>query len=389
MAVTVRPPGPVVAPLIEWRARRIEDPVDRLCFLQAAADRVSRPLLDAKYWKHISIRRIAPVVLWACVFVPAPVPSTVRTVLPLRASERPNSEDRLTAPVWLIEENASFEIYSNGLRIEKEFSVGNRPRGALAVFRRADPERPGVSEEAVATRSNPAGIVFHSTESHQAPFEPAETRNLKRLGRNLVEFVRQKKADHYVVDRFGRVYRVVAETDSANHAGRSIWADEKGSYIYLNDSFLGIALEAQSEAVETLGTAQVHSVRVLTEMLRAKYHISAYNCVTHAQVSVNPSNWRIGYHTDWAAGFPFAAIGLPDNYRLALASVTRFGFDYDDSFLNAAGERRWPGLLASLEEVRERAMVAGVPAADYKKQLQQRFQRIMNSAVMRERGEEQ
>src|SRR4051794_29536641 len=126
MGVIAKPPGPVVAPLIEWRARRIEDPVERLCFLQTAAEVVSRPLVDAKYWKHVSIRKIAPVVLWACVFVPAPVPSTVRTVLPLKASERPNSEDRLTAPVWLIEENANFEIYSNGLRVEKEFTTGNR-----------------------------------------------------------------------------------------------------------------------------------------------------------------------------------------------------------------------------------------------------------------------
>jgi hypothetical protein len=38
--------------------------------------------------------------------------------------------------------------------------------------------------------------------------------------------------------------------------------------------------------------------------------------VVHAQVSINPGNRRIGWHTDWGAGFPFREIGLPDNYQI-------------------------------------------------------------------------
>jgi hypothetical protein len=181
----------------------------------------------------------------------------------------------------------------------------------------------------------------------------------------------------------------VEETDAANHAGRSVWSDAKGTYVYLNQSFLGVAIESQSDTDPSLSIAQTHSLRVLTEMLRSKYSIQAANCVTHAQVSVNPSNHRIGYHTDWATGFPFSQIGLPDNYRLPLASVSTFGFEYDDTFLNAAGDQRWPGLLASLDEVSERSKAAGVPTAEYRRHLQQRFQNILNGAAMRERGEEQ
>jgi len=326
------------------------------------------------------------------VFVPFPVPSTIRTEAVAPRLERPNSEDKPISPVWLVEQNSSFEIYSNGLRVEKEFAIMNRPRGSYAVFRRDEPGITGSSEEASGWRSEPAGIVFHSTESHQAPFEPNETRKLRRVGRNLLELVRQKRAYHYLIDRFGRVYRIVEESDAANHAGRSVWADGQGTYVHLNDSFLGVAFEAQTEtaengAAEPIRSSQVYSGRVLIEMLRAKYHISATNCVTHAQVSINPSNHRIGYHRDWLSSFPFSGMALPDNYRLALTSVTAFGFEYDNT--DAAGQRQWPGLAASLDRVRERAVAEGSPLGEYRRRLQQRFQRILNSAAMRERGEEQ
>jgi len=388
MRATLKPPSPTSAPLVEWRANRIEDPIERLRFLREAAVHSSEPMLERRWFRRKHLRVLVPLALWAWVFIPAPVPSNVRKVVTVVPVQRPMPGDTPAAAVWLVEQNSNFEIFSNGLRVEKEFVTANRARGSYAIFRRSEPGVTGSREEAFDTRRDPAGIVFHSTESHQAPFEPAETRNLKRIGRSLVEFVKGKRAYHYVIDRFGRVYRVVQETDAANHAGRSIWSDDRGTFVYLNDSFLGVALEAQTDG-DALNTAQVHSLRVLTEMLRSKYRIPGYNCITHAQVSVNPSNHRIGYHTDWAFGFPFSEIGLPDNYRLPLASVTSFGFESDDVFLNAAGNRQWPGLSASLEQVRNQAMAAGVPAAEYRKQLQQRFQRILNSAAMRERGEEQ
>jgi hypothetical protein len=384
MGVVVKPPSPVIAPVLEWRANRIEDPVERLRFLKTATARVSTPIIPAKSWKRWTLPVYAPALLWLWMLVPQPGPSTDSSVLALRMVTPKSSP---ASPVWIVEETKTFEIFSNGLRVEKTFQTRNRPRNAYTVFRREDAIRMGASEDSAQTRSDPVGIVFHSTESHQVPFEPAETRNLKRIGRYLLEFVEQKRAYHYVIDRFGRVFRVVQETDAANHAGKSVWADDKGSYVNLNDSFLGIAIEAQGDGGSAIGAAQLHAARVLTEMLRAKYRIAASNCVTHAQVSVNPSNWKIGYHTDWASGFPFAALGLPDNYRLPLGSIVDFGFDYDDSFLNAAGDRRWPGLLASTEIVRDQSRAAKVNVAEYQRRLQKRFEKV--NAAMRERGEEQ
>ena len=382
MGVAVKPPGPLMAPLIEWRARQIGDPVERLRFLRTATTRVSQPPINTTTWKRWRWSALVPIVLWAWLFVPVPIPSTVRpTSAPAQGLNRSNAEDKPAGPVWLVEENTGFEIYSNGLRVEKEFVTSNRTRTSYGVFRQV--------ADTPISQNETIGIVFHSTESHQAPFEPSETRHLKRIGRYLIEYIRQNHSYHYVIDRFGRVFRIVRESDVANHAGKSVWGDAKGTYIMLNDSFLGVAVEAQTDLTPATNTAQVHALRVLTEMLRTKYTIPSNNCVTHAQVSVNPSNGQIGYHTDWAYGFPFTDIGLPDNYKLKLASVTAFGFVYESSFLSTSGDRRWPGLIASLEEVNQQAGAAGVPAADYRKRLQQRFQNILNSAPMRERGEEQ
>ena len=121
--------------------------------------------------------------------------------------------------------------------------------------------------------------------------------------------LRHKRAYHFVIDRFGRVFRIVQESDSANHAGRSVWADETLKYINLNHSFLGVSFETQTRsgaAASTLNPAQIYAGRMLTEMLRSKYRIAPRNCVTHAQVSVNAAQMLVGYHTDWAANFPFS-----------------------------------------------------------------------------------
>lgn len=190
----------------------------------------------------------------------------------------------------------------------------------------------------------------------------------------------QNRSYHFVIDRFGQVFRVVHESDIANHAGNSIWADDTGIYVNLNSSFLGIAFETQTargEQMPSANPAQIHSARVLTEMLRSKYRIPAFNCVTHAQVSVNPSNMLIGYHTDWAGNFPFAEVGLPDNYQLPPASISVFGFKYDSAFVHATGARLWEGLSAAEDQVRSRAVARGMVLPQYRSILQKKYKDVM------------
>jgi hypothetical protein len=241
------------------------------------------------------------------------------------------------ADVWLVEHTAASDVYSNGLRVDNTFGVANTRRAYLAF--------PVEGREPPTIRSEPAGIVFHGTESQQIPFEAGHNERLKKIGESLLDYVRRRRAYHFVIDRFGRVHRIVAEADSADHAGYSAWADSSWLYLNLNQSFFGVALETRTASVDSdsrMTAAQTRSAAMLTEMLRARYRIAASNCVTHAQVSVNPSNLRIGYHVDWASEFPFREIGLPDNYAVPLPSIWRLGFDCDPAL-------RRTGLRAGIE----------------------------------------
>jgi hypothetical protein len=119
--------------------------------------------------------------------------------------------------------------------------------------------------------------------------------------------------------------------------------------------------------------AQIHAAKVLTEMLRSKYNVPAENCVTHAQVSVNPSNMLIGWHTDWGTRFPYREIGLPDNYEQPTPVVSVFGFGYDASYLRCTGPTLWKGLALAEERVREAAAAQGIEVAEYRKLLQKRY----------------
>ena len=147
----------------------------------------------------------------------------------------------------------------------------------------------------------------------------------------------------------------------------------------LNSSFLGVAFETQTQLgdMPSANPAQVHAARILTEMLRAKYHIPQSNCVTHAQVSVNPDNMLVGYHTDWAGNFPFRDIGLNDNYALPPPSIYAFGFDYDPAFVHATGVRLWQGLALAEDQMQTQAAARGIPVSRYRAILQKQYKEVL------------
>jgi hypothetical protein len=185
------------------------------------------------------------------------------------------------------------------------------------------------------------------------------------------------------------VFRIVQESDIANHAGMSVWGDDKGAYVNLNASFIGVAFELATDTAAPNATpAQIYSARILTEMLRSKYNIRAGNCVTHAQVSVNPNNMLIGYHTDWAGVFPFAAMGLPDNYGTPPPSLLAFGFGYDDTYVKITGVRVWSGLLMAEDQMQRQAAASGLPFNKYKAGLQSRYREITAALKSKSPGKE-
>jgi hypothetical protein len=278
------------------------------------------------------------------------------------------------ADVWLVEQKNGVEMYSNGLRIDNRYGVSNHRR-SYRVFKGS----PGYSA-AADWRSEPAGIVFHTTESLLAPFSPNYNETLQRLGQELLAHIRLKRSYHFLIDRFGRVFRIVHESDSANHAGHSVWADDRWKYINLNHSFLGVSFETQTRPgaePPTISPAQIDAGRILIEMLRSKYAIPARNCVTHAQVSINAGKMLVGYHTDWASNFPFAQFGLPDNYVEPLPSLYAFGFGYDSSYLSATGTKVWQSLLLAEDRLRLDAVSLGLSVEAYRSSLRQSYRQMI------------
>ena len=351
---------------VNWCAGRIGDPVLRLRFLRAVAPEWGHPVKPRRPSGYLVLPLIAiPVVALFLVrgrtqAADAPASAAVSVELPARAGTSPVPD------VWQVEKSAQSETYSNGLRIDNRFATSHHSR-SYRLFP-VDPKDPS---EGVAG-SQPLGIVFHTTESRQAPFEAQQNGVLRRLEESLLEYVQRKRAYNFLIDRFGRVYRIVVESDAADHAGHSVWSDGKWLYLNLNESFLGISFEAETLPGQTdarVSSAQLRAAAMLTEMLRSRYGIAGTNCVTHAQVSVNPSNMRIGYHTDWASSFPFAALGLPDNYALPPPALLLAGFEADPAFLRAAGPRLGAGVQLAQNRLAERSRAAGVSLRSYRDRL--------------------
>jgi hypothetical protein len=354
--------------LIERKAGLITDPVERLRYLQRSSV-VLQPRVQPISWKQRRFPAVALALLLGCLLAPGYKASRIEPIKPVAVTVA-----EVVPNVWLVDKSGDFETYSNGLRIDDHFVSPNQRRIFYPVYQRGaiDPAQP-------EWRSEPAGIVYHTTESDQARFTEDQNARLKRIGKAVIGVVQQNHSYHFLIDRFGQVFRIVPESDIANHAGYSIWADKTGIFVNVNASFLGIAFETQTQQGDqpSANPAQIHAARVLTEMLRWKYHIPAANCVTHAQVSVNPDNGLIGYHTDWAGNFPFLALGLNDNYTAPTPSIYAFGFDYDPKFVHATGVRLWQGLALAEDQMQTQAAARGLSVHQYRAILQKTYKEIL------------
>jgi hypothetical protein len=373
---------PIYRPSVEKIAGCIGDPLKRLRFLQSTAPLLAdpSPIHGVVRWvaSRISPFRLVLLVTAALVaLVSAMLVASATHAAPLPEASLPVRLAPEAPPpdIWLVERSASEETYSNGLRIDDHYVVSHYPRSYLAY--------PTDRVSRPIRRREPAGIVFHTTESHLVAFEAGRNAELRRIGESLLEYVQRKYAYHFLIDRFGRVFRVVAEGDAADHAGASLWADGEWLYINLNASFFGISLEGRTDPGQTESSAspaQVRSAAMLTEMLRGRYHIRAANCVTHAQVSVNPANMEVGYHTDWASGFPFEQVGLPNNYAEPLPAVWAFGFLATPAFRGVAGVRMAEGIDVAEEALRAASRADESTVPNYRKRLQAWYRQRLEAA---------
>ena len=354
--------------LTEWKAGKIKDPIARLRYLQLKIGRGSiQPVPRRTRWKAVSL-----LPAMACLFIPGfKASNTDDELLPPPIPHMTAAAVDVFTDVWQVEKTQDFETFSNGLRIDNRYAVSNDPRVPYPVF--------GPIGTQSGLRTQPAGIVFHTTESDQANFEENQNGALKRIGKEVLSFVKRNRCYHFLIDRFGQVFRIVEESDVAYHAGNSVWADSGAIYVNLNTSFLGIAFETQTQPgdMPSANPAQIHAARVLTQMLRGKYRIPEANCVTHAQVSVNPDNMLVGYHTDWAGNFPFLEVGLNDNYTAPPPSIYAFGFDYNPIFVHQTGVRLWQGLALAEDQLRMQSTAQGLRLAQYRSILRKRYKEII------------
>lgn len=307
---------------------------------------------------------------------PRPLPQTpvAAATTPARtlaavAEELPEAP-RGIAPerIWLVDSGSGFELYSNGLRIDTSYAVVG------------DPRRYRVIDTALGTEGGvqqaPVGIVFHTSESDIWPLEESFNEKLRDSSQNLLHYLRRNRVYHYLIDRFGQVFRVVQEETKANHAGMSVWTAGKGVYLNLNGSTLGVSFETRWEGGRALPItrAQLEGGRLLTDYLRQKWSIEPEMCVTHGLTSVNSRKHLIGHHVDWARGFPFAAFSLPDQYRRPAPAIALFGFGHDESLLARMGEL-WPGVLEAERQLAQEAERQGQPLAELRRERRRTYDR--------------
>lgn len=308
----------------------------------------------------IQIHAPAPAVASATVIVPpaklVQAPQAVapqQPVEPLPESLPADALGLVPGTIWLADRGPGWELYSNGLRIETTYAVSGTQR-EYRIHHRDGTLLPD-------HYSKPVGILFHTSESDLWPLEPDFARQLRRGTAGLLRYLQKQQAYNYLIDRFGRVYRIVDDESRVNHAGHSVWARNDEVYLDLNSAFLGISFESRWDGGRSLPItrAQLSAGRNLTYYLRQRFAIAPEMCVTHGLTSISPRQGLIGYHRDWARGFPFEAFGLPDLYAVQPPSVALFGFGHDDEFLRTIGEP-WPGLVAAervlAEEARQRAL---------------------------------
>ena len=332
--------------------------------------RRSRPPLPRRARRTVNAAALLLMAAAGLALAGYPLRRSTEPLASAAATPRPvaTAEARLDPPrggltperIWLVDSGAAFELYSNGLRIDTTWAVRGEPR-RYRVFTLGG----GMGEE---LHDRPIGIVYHTSESDIWPLEESFNEKLRDSSQDLLRYLRRNQVYHYLVDRFGRVYRVVEEKDKANHAGMSVWGQGDRVYLNLNGPTIGVSFETRWEGGRALPItrAQLEAGRSLTDYLRHKWQIAPELCVTHGLASVNPKKHLIGHHLDWARGFPFEAFSLPDQYQVESPAV-RLGFACDERFLAVMGEP-WPGAKQAADRLAAEAAANGRSVDEERKQ---------------------
>jgi hypothetical protein len=273
--------------------------------------------------------------------------------------------------VWLVDTEDGVEKWSNGCRISKRYETGNHPRSYYTIPRRSEIAGDQVSDKIV-------GIIYHTPENYMYAFNPDNNRAIKNGSRGLLGDVQKYKKYNYVIDRIGEIYRIVRDDHAAYHAGDSLWADSKNTYVLLNESFLGVCFESMFDGAtsleQILTKAQINSGILLTEVLRSRYNIDDANCTTHGLVAVDPETMLIARHHDWVHFFPFEKMGLSNKYKVRPPNMTDYGFTYNEDLLaKKLSHKLWEGASTAEEEFNRQAELARISPDELRLKLRDRY----------------
>ena len=108
--------------LIEWRAQRIQDPLERLRFLRQATTSsmsLQATLVKPRRWQMAAASLLFAMVTISAFTLARQPASTTAASLPERLSARGGVQ--LMPKVWLVETKQDSEVYSNGLRVENKY----------------------------------------------------------------------------------------------------------------------------------------------------------------------------------------------------------------------------------------------------------------------------
>jgi hypothetical protein len=262
--------------------------------------------------------------------------------LPPAPSPTPNPNNNLFGDpekIFLAETDNGVEKWSNGCNISTKYETDNHPRSYYAIPRGGD------------------------IDSAMLDFNVENSKAIQKGSRGLIEYVRDHKKYNYMINRIGDIYRIVKDDQAAIHAGDSLWADDKNTYVLLNESFIGVCFESKFEGAsslnEILTPSQIRAGRMLTDVLRTRYGIDDANCTTHGLVAVDPEKMLIARHHDWVRFFPFERMGLSDKYKIQPPTMTDYGFTYDADVMAKLGNL-WEGAATAEETFKRRAEQAGV-----------------------------
>ena len=300
---------PVLHKSIERKAHRIEDPIARLRYLKSRMAAANAPAKPRRSFGRLPA--IGMMLTVAVLLSPGYQASNTEDNLPPLASAPHIAPPapKPVAKVWLVDKDGDDETYSNGLRIDDRYAVSNQSRLFYPVY-----QRTAIDAEQPEWRSEPAGIVYphHRKRSGAVRRRPERQAQTDRPGR-CCSYISRNHCYHFLIDRFGQVFRVVQESDVAYHAGNSVWADDQVRLRQSEHQLPGHRLRDADAAGPGLGRRPIRRRSTRRACSRrccaASIDIPATNCVTHAQVSVNPANMLVGYHTDWAGNFPFQRSG--------------------------------------------------------------------------------